>query len=76
MPEISINRALMDTLSEAQREAWVEATPTSVFRLNAITKQARLGTSPAPHLSYLPYCHCMQPRPPAQRLCVPGAALW
>ena len=47
MPDISINRALMDTLTEAEREAWVEATPTRVFRYNAVTKQVRAGV-PSP----------------------------
>lgn len=53
MPEISINRALMDTLSEAEREDWVAATPSRpeappVFRYNAITKQVCAGVPSAP----------------------------
>lgn len=39
MPEITINRALMDTLSEQEREDFVKASPTPVFRYNNITKQ-------------------------------------
>ncbi len=41
MPDIAINRALMDTLSEAEKEEWVDSSPTRVFRYNTITKQAR-----------------------------------
>ena len=62
MPEISINRALMDALSEADREAWVEATPTRVFRYNAITKQARVHANPSP-------LHAL-------KLCMFGTAMW
>lgn len=39
MPEIKINRALMDTLSEQEREDFVKSSPTNVFRYNNITKQ-------------------------------------
>ena len=42
MPEITINRALMDTLTEEQKEDWVKATPNPVFRYNNITKQVLL----------------------------------
>lgn len=42
MPEIKINRALMDTLSEQEREDFVKASPTPVFRYNNITKQVEL----------------------------------
>ncbi|EIE18511.1 DNA-directed RNA polymerase II, 36 kDa polypeptide [Coccomyxa subellipsoidea C-169] len=42
MPEITINRALMDTLTEEQKEDWVKATPNPVFRYNNITKQVEL----------------------------------
>ena len=73
MPEISINRALMDTLTEAEREAWVEATPTRVFRYNAVTKQVCAGV-PSPAQSTplrmsqkrgrSPACACMPPSGP------------
>lgn len=40
MPEIKLNHALLSTLSDAQREVWVNSTPGSeVFRLNKATQQ-------------------------------------
>lgn len=40
MPEIKLNHALLSTLTDAQREAWVNSTPGSeVFRLNKATQQ-------------------------------------
>lgn len=48
MPEITINRALMDTLTEQEREDWVRSCPTPVFRFNNITKQVScLALSPS-----------------------------
>ena len=45
MPEIQLNHALLSTLTDAQREAWVNSTPGSeVFRLNKATQQVRRST--------------------------------
>jgi hypothetical protein len=40
MPDIKLNHALLSTLTDAQRESWVNSTPgNEVFRLNKATQQ-------------------------------------
>ena len=39
-PHISINRALMDTLDEKVKEAFVDASPSHALSYNSVTKQA------------------------------------
>ena len=39
-PQISINRALMDTLDEKVKEAFVDASPSHALSYNSVTKQA------------------------------------
>ena len=41
MPDIRINQALMDTLSEEQKLEWVRSSPNPVFRVNPVTAQVR-----------------------------------
>lgn len=41
MPEITINHALMSTLSQAERDAWIESSPTKIFQWNPSEKKAR-----------------------------------
>ena len=65
MPDIAINRALMDTLSEAQKEEWVESSPTRVFRYNTITKQACWLCGGSPRVSPLAHRRST-PRPQLQ----------
>jgi DNA-directed RNA polymerase II subunit RPB3 len=46
MPDISINRALMDSLTDRQKEDFVDSCPTPVFRYNNITKQVPRSLQP------------------------------
>lgn len=39
MPEININHAMMSTLTQAEREAWVESSPTKIFQWNPSEKK-------------------------------------
>lgn len=39
LPEITINHALMDTLSEEQKQEWVDADPRKTFRYNQLTRR-------------------------------------
>ena len=39
MPDIRINHALMDTLSEDKKREWIASSPNPVFRLNPVTAQ-------------------------------------
>lgn len=41
MPDIRINHALMDTLSEEKKREWIASSPNPVFRLNPVTAQVR-----------------------------------
>jgi len=67
MPEITINRGLMDTLTEQEREDWVRSSPTPVFRFNNITKQVScLAFSPSPCIALL-VCLCRACRLPNLR---------
>lgn len=48
MPDIRLNHALISTLTDAQREAWVASTPGSeVFRLNKATQQIEVVNAEA-----------------------------
>jgi hypothetical protein len=43
VPDIKLNHALLSTLTDAQRESWVNSTPGSeVFRLNKATQQVSM----------------------------------
>ncbi|KAK9837884.1 hypothetical protein WJX74_007190 [Apatococcus lobatus] len=42
MPDIRINHALMDTLSEEQKLQWIQSSPNPVFRLNPVTAQVEV----------------------------------
>ena len=46
MPDIRINHALMDTLSEDQKLDWIDSSPNPVFRLNPVTAQVIHPSSP------------------------------
>ena len=39
MPDIRINPALMDTLTEEQKQEWIDSCPNPVFGLNPVTAQ-------------------------------------
>ena len=52
-PHISINRALMDTLDEKVKEAFVDASPSHALSYNSVTKQV---CPPAAYL--LSACDC------------------
>jgi len=41
-PEIRINRELMNTLTDQQKEEWVASCPTKVFRINPLTKEVEV----------------------------------
>ncbi len=47
MPEITVNRALMDALSEAEKLELVDADPSQVLKYNSVTQQARRPASVA-----------------------------
>jgi len=42
MPEITINHALMSTLSQAERDAWIESSPTKIFQWNPSEKKVEV----------------------------------
>lgn len=42
MPEITINHALMDTLTDDQKEEWCAADPRKTFRLNKLTHRVEV----------------------------------
>lgn len=47
MPDIKLNHALLSTLTDAQRESWVNSTPgNEVFRLNKATQQVGMSCHP------------------------------
>lgn len=41
-PDIRINRELMNTLTDQQKEEWVASCPTKVFRINPLTKEVEV----------------------------------
>jgi DNA-directed RNA polymerase II subunit RPB3 len=41
MPEVVVNRALMDALSEAQKLELVDSDPSQILKYNSVTQQAR-----------------------------------
>ncbi len=41
MPEVTVNRALMDALSEAQKLELVVSDPSQILKYNSVTQQAR-----------------------------------
>lgn len=43
MPEITINHALMSTLTQSERDAWIDSCPTKVFSYNSAEKKVRSG---------------------------------
>lgn len=43
MPEITINHALMDTLTDEQKEEWCEADPRKTFKLNKLTHRVEVA---------------------------------
>ena len=42
MPEITINHALMNTLTQAERDAWIDSCPTKVFSWNSAEKRVEV----------------------------------
>jgi DNA-directed RNA polymerase II subunit RPB3 len=42
MPEITINHALMNTLTQGEREAWIDSCPTNVFSWNSAEKRVEV----------------------------------
>ncbi|KAL4444006.1 hypothetical protein ABPG75_011743 [Micractinium tetrahymenae] len=42
MPEITINHALMDTLTDEQKEEWCDADPRKTFKLNKLTHRVEV----------------------------------
>ena len=54
-PTIDINRALMDTLDEKVKEAFVDASPSHALSYNSVTKQVRpLQPACCQHVSTMP----------------------
>ncbi|KDD74543.1 hypothetical protein H632_c1241p1 [Helicosporidium sp. ATCC 50920] len=42
MPLITLNRALLDTLSDDQKQAWCDSDPCKTFRFNRLTKEVEI----------------------------------
>ncbi|KAL4430045.1 hypothetical protein ABPG77_004415 [Micractinium sp. CCAP 211/92] len=47
MPEITINHALMDTLTDEQKEEWCDADPRKTFKLNKLTHRVEVANPEA-----------------------------
>eukprot|EP00192_Tetraselmis_astigmatica_P013274 CAMPEP_0117681520 /NCGR_PEP_ID=MMETSP0804-20121206/19036_1 /TAXON_ID=1074897 /ORGANISM="Tetraselmis astigmatica, Strain CCMP880" /LENGTH=322 /DNA_ID=CAMNT_0005491303 /DNA_START=47 /DNA_END=1015 /DNA_ORIENTATION=- len=43
MPEITINHALMSTLTPAERDAWIESCPTNIFSYNTAEQKVEVS---------------------------------